>query len=790
MAPLHKMTAYRIKITGLVQGVGFRPFVYRLASRLSLSGFIRNQRDSVDILVEGRKEILKKFLGLLKREAPPASRIFRIEVKKVKPIGCPSFKIEESRGKKEGELFVPPDIATCKDCLSEMANPADQRYRYPFINCTNCGPRYSIIKDLPYDRPRTVMTEFRLCQNCGREYHDPADRRYHAEPIACPVCGPEIALRHKNKTIKIKDAAVKEAIALIKRGKIIAVKGIGGFHLICDAGNNAAVKCLRNRKKRPVKPLSLMAESAETVKQYAALSAEAEKLLTSPYRPILLLRKKSGKNNLSDSLSPDNNYYGFFLAYAPLHFLLLKGGPKVLVATSANLSEEPIICDNKEAEKKLAGIADYFLVHNRKIVNQSDDSIIFTPTSSTPFPELWKGHPSHSRGRNLGGGIFIRRSRGYAPLPIITEVKFPAALAFGAEEKGTFAFATGHTVFPSPYLGDLKNYENLQFLEKTLDCYHRLFHIKPEFLVADLHPDYQSRRRAEKMAKEKKLPLFLVQHHQAHIASVLAEHNLQEPVIGVAFDGTGYGEDKTLWGGEFFLGNQQKMERIGCLLPFPLPGGDRAISQPWRTALSLLHATFGSKIPDLKSFKKIDWNQKIAVLETLNKNYPFIKTSSAGRLFDATSSLLGLCQRQTYDAEAPIRLQTAAEKAEFQLPQLKPYSFVLKKDEVLRVDWKPIITEIVSELQNEESTEIIAARFHLTIAEIIQSVCLKLSEKSKINKVILAGGVFQNQLLLKLTMKKLTTAGFSVFVPEKLPVNDAGICLGQLLIAKHLCASR
>ena len=667
-------SAFRIKVTGLVQGVGFRPFVYRLASRLSLSGFVRNQRDGVDILVEGRKEIRKKFLSLLEREAPPASRIFRIEVKEVRPVGCPSFKIEESRSKKEGELFIPPDIATCKDCLSEMADPADQRYRYPFINCTNCGPRYSIIKDLPYDRPRTVMTEFRLCQNCGREYRDPADRRYHAEPIACPVCGPEISLRHKNVTIKTKDAAVRKAITLIKRGKIIAVKGIGGFHLICDAGNDAAVKRLRNRKKRPIKPLSLMAESAETVKRYAALSAEAEKLLTNPYRPILLLRKKSGQNNLSASLSPDNNYYGFFLAYAPLHFLLLKGGPKVLVATSANLSEEPVICDDQEAEEKLSKIADYFLVHNRKIINRSDDSIFLSIENKN---------------------IFIRRSRGYAPLPIITDAKFPPSLAFGAEEKGTFAFAAGHTVFPSPYLGDLKNYENLQFFEKTLDCYRRFFRIKPEFLVADLHPDYQSRRSAEKMAKKKGLPLFLVQHHKAHVASVLAEHNLKEPVIGVAFDGTGYGEDKTLWGGEFFCGNQQKMERVGCLLPFPLPGGDQAVLQPWRTALSLLHATFGSKIPNLKSLEGINRNQKIAVLETLNKDYPFIKTSSAGRLFDAASSLLGLCRIQTYDAEAPIRLQTAAEKAESRLPQFKPYPFALEKDAVLHVDWKPIITKIV-----------------------------------------------------------------------------------------------
>jgi len=775
------MTTLRIKITGLVQGVGFRPFVYRLACRLSLAGFVRNQRNGVDILAEGRKEILKKFLDLVEREAPPASRIFRIEVRKTRPVGYPSFKIEESRGKKEGELFVPPDIAACQDCLSEMADPADQRYRYPFINCTNCGPRYSIIEDLPYDRPKTVMAEFRLCQNCSREYQDPNDRRYHAEPIACPVCGPKISLRHKNVTIKTRNAAVRETITLIKKGKIIAVKGIGGFHLICDAGNEAAIKRLRNRKKRPTKPLALMAESTETVRRYTLLSAEAEKLLTGPYRPILLLRKKSIQDNLARSLSPNNNYYGFFLAYAPLHFLLFKGGPKVLVATSANLSEEPVICEDKEAEKKLAGIADYFLVHNRKIVNRSDDSIILPVKNKIAAP--------HKRAEFALSGlamtpVFIRRSRGYAPLPIITDTKFPAALAFGAEEKGTFAFATGHTVFTSPYLGDLKNYENLRFFEKTLDCYQRFFRIKPKFLVADLHPDYWSRRRAEKTAKKKKLPLFLVQHHKAHVASVLAEHNLKEPVIGVAFDGVGYGEDKTLWGGEFFCGNQQEMERVGCLLPFPLPGGDQAVLQPWRTALSLLHATFGSKIPNLKSLKKIDWNQKNTVLEMLNNNYPFIKTSSAGRLFDAISSLLGLCLIQTYDAEAPIRLQTAAEKTESRLPQLKPYPFALNKDEVLHIDWKPIITEIVRELQDEESTEIIAARFHLTVAKIIQSVCLKLSEKSKINKVILAGGVFQNQLLLKLTLEKLAAAGYSVFLPEKMPINDTGICLGQLLIAK------
>ncbi|MFH2069509.1 MAG: carbamoyltransferase HypF [Candidatus Omnitrophota bacterium] len=796
------MSACRIKVTGLVQGVGFRPFVYRLASRLALSGFVRNQRDGVSILAEGRKNILKKFLDRLEREAPPASQIFRVEVKEVRPVGRPSFKIEESRGKKEGKLFVPPDIAACQNCLSEMADPTDRRYRYPFINCTNCGPRYSIIKDLPYDRPRTVMAQFRLCQNCGREYRDPADRRYHAEPVACPVCGPEISLRHKNRTVATGDAATRKALALIKQGKIIAVKGIGGFHLICDAANEAAVKRLRRRKKRPFKPLALMAESAKTVRRYALLSAEAEKLLTGPCRPILLLRKRPGQNDLPESLSPDNNYYGFFLAYAPLHFLLLEIGPKVLVATSANLSEEPVTCDDKEAEEKLAGIADYFLTHNRKIVNRSDDSIILPVNSPfprpsrqgreitqtlrgrVPFPKLWKGDVCR------WGSIFIRRSRGYAPLPIITGVKFPASLAFGAEEKGTFAFASGHTVFPSPYLGDLKNYENLQFFEKTLDCYGRFFRIKPEFLVADLHPDYQSRRSAEKTAKKKKLPLFLVQHHQAHVASVLAEYNLKEPVIGVVFDGTGYGTDKTLWGGEFFCGNQQKMKRVGRLLPFPLPGGDQAVLQPWRIALSLLHSAFGSKIPDLKSLKKIDRNQKIAVLETLNNDYPFIETSSAGRLFDAVSSLLGLCHQQTYDAQAPIRLQTAAEKAESRLTQLKPYPFTLEKDEVLRVDWKPIITEIAGELETEKSTEIIAARFHLTVAEIIESVCLRLSRKGKINKVVLAGGVFQNQLLLKLTREKLSAVGFSVFVPEKLPINDAGICLGQLLIAKNLCASR
>jgi len=433
------MTAYRIKVTGLVQGVGFRPFVYRLASRFGLSGFVRNQRDGVDILAEGRKEVLKKFLDRLELEAPPASRISRFEVKEVKPVGCPSFKIEESRGKKEGELFVPPDIAACKECLSEMADPADRRYRYPFINCTNCGPRYSIIKDLPYDRLRTVMAEFQLCPDCGREYRDPADRRYHAEPIACPVCGPEISLRRKNRTLATGDAAAKKAAAIIKQGKIIAVKGIGGFHLVCNAGNEATVKRLRRRKNRPVKPLALMAESAETVKRYAVLSAEAEKLLAGPCRPILLLRKKPGKNDLSDSLSPDNNYYGFFLAYAPLHFLLLKDGPEVLVATSANLSEEPVICDDKEAEKRLAGIADYFLTHNRKIVNRSDDSIILPVKNEIAAAQ---------KTRLAMTPVFIRRSRGYAPLPIITEVKFPAGLAFGAEEKGTFAFAVEHTVFP------------------------------------------------------------------------------------------------------------------------------------------------------------------------------------------------------------------------------------------------------------------------------------------------------------------------------------------------------
>ncbi|MFH0796214.1 MAG: carbamoyltransferase HypF [Candidatus Omnitrophota bacterium] len=792
-----KRTAFRIKITGLVQGVGFRPFVYRLSTRLGLCGFVRNQRDGVTIHIEGTRKVLDRFVVFLSKEAPPASEILRIKTKEVPPVNFPDFRIVRSQSRRRGELFVPPDIASCPDCLSEMEERTDRRFQYPFINCTNCGPRYSIISGLPYDRSKTAMSEFQICGVCRKEYLNPADRRYHAEPIACPVCGPEVSLRYQQVTIATKGGAVKKAVGLLRQGRILAVKGIGGFHIICDAHNETAVRKLRERKNRPIKPLALMAESGETIARYALFSPEDRRVLSGPARPILLLSKKKPSDNLlAPSIAPDNNYYGFFLPYAPLHFLLFEKELDVLVATSANLSEEPIICDNDEAEEKLSGIADYFLVHNRRIINRCDDSI-FLPFVTTPLGK--------------SGMVSIRRSRGYAPLPILTGFTFPPGLSFGAEEKGTFALAAGNTVFLSTYLGDLKNYENQEFLEETLSRYQKMFGIQPKFLVADLHPDYRSRRLAEEMAQREKIPLLLIQHHKAHVASVIAEKGIKEPIIGVAFDGTGYGEDGSAWGGEFFVGDHEKLERAGFFLPFPLPGGDLAVNQPWRTGLSLLYRSFGENIPEIPlnppllkagslsiGFGKGEvggfegasaagtptssWGDLWKpVLEAIKKGYPFPVTSSAGRLFDGVSAILGLCYEQSYEAEAPVRIQTAAEKSESE--NLLPYPFVL---DGVKVDWRPIITGMVTDLKRGVPVEDIANRFHLSIAEIIFSVCQRLSRQFKIKKVVLSGGVFQNRLLLSLVLKRLSIAGFEPVIPERVPINDSGVCLGQLLLARSL----
>ncbi len=779
--------------------------MYRLSTRLGLYGFVRNQRDGVTIHIEGPRKVLALFVVLLPKQAPPASEILQIKTEEVPSAGCTDFRIVRSQSRRRGELFVPPDIAACPNCLSEMEERTDRRFQYPFINCTNCGPRYSIISGLPYDRSKTAMSEFRICGVCRKEYLNPADRRYHAEPVACPVCGPEVALRYQKVTIATKESAIKKAIDLLRQGRILAVKGIGGFHIICDAHSETTVRKLRERKNRPIKPLALMAESGETIVRYALVSPEDQRVLSGPARPILLLRKKNPSDDLlAPSIAPDNNYYGFFLPYAPLQFLLFEKGLDVLAATSANFSEEPIICDNDEAEEKLFRIADYFLVHNRKIINRCDDSI-FLPLGPVPVG-------------SKQGMVSIRRSRGYAPLPILTEFTFPAGLSFGAEEKGTFALAAGNTVFFSTYLGDLKNYENQEFLEETLSCYQKMFGIRPKFLVADLHPDYQSRRLAEEMAQKENLTLFLIQHHKAHVAAVIAEKGIKEPIIGVAFDGTGYGEDGSVWGGEFFVGDHKRLERAGFLRPFPLPGGDLAISQPWRTGLSLLYQTFGEDIPPHlnpppnltlgsppprgeRGTHEVGrgggdlWGP---VFEAIKKGYPFPVTSSAGRLFDGVSAILGLCHQQSYEAEAPVRLQTAAEKSESE--NLLPYPFGLELNPPqspfvkgglqgdlkngVRVDWRPIITGMVTDLKKGVPVEDIANRFHLSIAEVILSICQELSRQFKIKKVVLSGGVFQNRLLLSLVLRKLSVARFEPVIPERVPINDSGVCLGQLLLAR------
>ena len=765
MVETETIKSMRISVRGVVQGVGFRPFVYRLAHEYSLVGWVRNTSGNVEIEIEGTEESIDGFLADLKTKAPPMASIEEMATVPLPPKGYTSFEIRKSHAEEGKYQLVSPDIATCQACQREIFSPSDKRYHYPFTNCTNCGPRFTIIEDIPYDRPRTTMRRFKMCPECQREYDDPLDRRFHAQPNACPKCGPSLKLvDSQGSLIKCSDI-IQTVGKLLREGKILAIKGLGGFHLACDATNDETVKVLRDRKRRPSKPLAVMMTSLEEIKQHCYVSTEEERLLLSPQCPIVLLRWKR-ESSVSREVAPSLKYLGAMLPYTPLHHLLLREANLPLVMTSGNLSEEPIARDNDEALRRLGNIADYFLLHNRGIYAKYDDSVYIVE----------QGTPQA-----------IRRARGYAPYPIFLPFKARQVLACGAEEKNTFCLTKDQHAFLSQHIGDMENEETLEHFESTIELYKRLFRIEPEIIAYDLHPEYLSTKYALELKAqgEQGLRFIPVQHHHAHLVSCLVENNVQQPAIGVAFDGTGYGADGTIWGGEFLIADWKRFERVGHLEYVPMPGGAAAISKPYRMALSYLYTLLGQDVSleGLPILSQLNPDELIIIKRQLERRLNSPLTSSAGRLFDAISALVGVRGTVDYEAQAAIELEMLAPDEVGKLDSdLYPFSIVeIEGRKVVRLG--ELISAVAGEVKNRVPVPIISARFHRTMSQIIVQMCQLIAKETRINLVALSGGVFQNRLLLRLTTEALQGEGFQVLTHRLVPCNDGGVSLGQAVIA-------
>lgn len=748
-----------IIIKGIVQGVGFRPFIHKLVQNYNLSGWVLNSNQGVEMDVEGKTEELNNFISDIKDKLPPLARIENIEVNQLPLIGYKGFSIKKSITKEEnGFVLVSPDISICEDCLQELFDPRNQRFRYPFINCTNCGPRFTIIKDIPYDRGKTTMRVFEMCPQCQSEYENIEDRRYHAQPNACADCGPRVSLYQNKRKLENIDP-VKEAIKLLKDGKIGAIKGLGGFHLACDATNNEVVTKLRRLKNREAKPFAIMSFNLEKIKQYCKLGKKEEEWLVNRARPIVLLKKKED-SLISSLVAPRNNYLGVMLPYTPLHYLLLKDNFTALIMTSGNIADQPIIGDNQEALEKLDGIADFFLLYNRDIFNRCDDSVVKIVND---------------------GNVFFRRARGYVPYPIILDFKLKEVLALGGELKNTISFSKENYVFLSQYLGDLKSVETLNFLRKSIASLKKMFRINPEIIACDLHPDYLSTQYAEEIGAKKGLKVVKVQHHHAHIVSCMAENNIKEKVIGVAYDGTGYGDDGKIWGGEFLLCDLKEYLRVGHLKYHPLPGGDKAIMEPWRMAYSYLYSIYGprAKTLDIDFNRRMDYDKLSIIEKMIDKNINSPLTSSCGRLFDAASSLIGIRDKISYEGQAAMELESfcasgVKERYNF---------FVCKEGDEFIIDPQKIFIDIIKDLKEGIDKKVMAAKFHNTVAEFTLNLCGKIKKSTGINKIALSGGVFQNKYLTEKVVSLLEDKGFKVYIQRKVPPNDGGISLGQAVVA-------
>ena len=842
----------QLTIQGTVQGVGFRPFIYRLAMELNLTGWINNSVSGVLIEVEGLWEVLEQFKYRILQEKPPQSEIQTLDIVWLPPVGYSEFEIRvsESTNHPQKIAIILPDLSTCSDCLQDIFDPENRRYQYPFTNCTNCGPRYSIIRDLPYDRNHTTMATFTMCSDCQNEYSHPLNRRFHAQPNACPVCGPQLELWDKNgKVIASLNQALKQAADIIRSGQILALKGLGGFHLIVDARNETAVENLRQRKRRPAKPLAVMYPNLEQVKQDCLVSELEEKLLSSPAAPIVLLRRifnqlKSdpphpplarggeenqtfppitkgglggvtspeenqtfpplGKGGLGGVTSPENPYLGVMLPYTPIHHLLLAQLNFPIVATSGNFANEPICIDEAEVVTRLNTIADFFLVHNRPIVRPIDDSIVRIIANQE---------------------MVLRRARGYAPLPFslpdpiganispLYQTNLSLAqswdlsienpikiLALGGHLKSTIAIAFGwaepiafnQKAFVSQHIGDLENPPALAVFQEVIDSLSNIYDFQPNIIVCDAHPDYYSTQFAEKLSQQNQYPIVRVQHHLAHVFAVIAEHNLQPPLLGIAWDGTGYGLDGTIWGGEFFQVTETIIQRIASFRHFPLPGGDKAVSEPRRIALGLLYELLGNDLFNsginlefMESFKP----QELRIMQTmLNRKLNTPLTSSVGRLFDGVAALLGICQRVSFEGGAAMALEFAIDNLEtdeyYLFAWLDTPQLPLEKGDNIGnmsyncryyLNWELIIKGILEDKINEKPINLISAKFHNSLVEAVVEISQKLGEKT----ITLSGGCFQNKYLIERTISRLCQEGFQVYWSQKNPPNDGGLALGQ-----------
>ena len=762
-----------ILVQGTVQGVGFRPFVFKLASRYTIAGTVTNTSEGVVIRAAGPQ--IFSFIEALSAHAPPLARIDACSHQPLdEPLQADSFTIVPSRTSTSSRANIPPDISLCDDCFAELTNPADRRFGYPFINCTNCGPRFSIIETIPYDRPKTSMKLFAMCADCNREYLDPLDRRFHAQPNACPVCGPAISL-HDNQGRELDCADVIEAaITAIAQGKVVAIRGLGGFHLCVDGCSAQAVATLRRRKNRPDKPLAIMVKDLSQAAKLCRLSDLEKTTLSSPQHPIVLLRPRS-HSALAENLAPEMSDIGLMLPYTPLHHLLFAHPDcaAALVMTSGNMSGEPICTSNEDALSRLAGVADLFLFHNRDIVTRVDDSVV----------------------KRMAGDIrTFRRARGYAPEPLHIPQELPEFIGCGGGLKSTFSLARGTSIYPSQHIGDLFNTASLTFYSESVANLKRLYEIEPVAAACDLHPDYLSSH----FARDLGLPLYRIQHHPAHAAAVMAEHNLKGPVLAVVLDGTGYGTDQTIWGGEILKADLHGFTRLGHLEQLSLPGGDAAAQEPWRMGMSLLHCLFGENCGTLNYFPAIDSASKSVLVQMLQNRFNTPLTSSCGRLFDGVAALLGLTPVATFEGQAAMQLEALARKSmtsgwkDILIDGIEDADCYLKQESEQR--WEIISSKFVKKALDDISSgmdrSVIALQFHSWLISCISRLVEKLSGTTGISDVVLSGGSMQNGILLEGLLFALARRGLAPYTGAAIPINDGGVSVGQALIGGMLHVSR
>jgi hydrogenase maturation protein HypF len=752
--PDETLRRIRARVDGTVQGVGYRPFVYRLADELGIAGWVLNDERGVLVEAEGAPDAVEAFLARLRSDAPPLAEVRDVQAHAVDVVGTAGFQIVASERGGAASAPVTPDSATCADCLAELADPGDRRHRYPFLNCTNCGPRFTIVQGIPYDRPLTTMAGFAMCDACRAEYEDPLDRRFHAQPNACPVCGPQVRLveRDGEPVAGAEPDPLRAAAQDLLDGRILAVKGLGGYHLACRADSEEAVAALRSRKHREDRPFALLVADVEAARGLVELSAEEEALLTSRARPIVLARRRPDAG-VAASIAPGAPDLGIMLPYTPLHQLLATDAGVPLVLTSGNLSDEPIAFDDDDARERLRRIADRFLVHDRPIATRTDDSVV----------RVVRERP-----------LVLRRSRGYVP----TSLDLPVAatqhlLGVGAEQKNAFCVAKDDRAWPSHHIGDLKNYETLQSLERGIEHFETLFEVTPAIVVHDLHPDYLSTRYA--LGRED-VKLIAVQHHHAHLAATLAEHGETGPAVGAIFDGTGYGHDGTVWGGEILVGGLDKVVRAGRLRPIRLPGGERAIAEPWRMACAWLTDMQVPLPPAFDDIAQARWNM-VARMSLQGTGSPF--TSSMGRMFDAVAAICGVRLEVTYEGQAAVEFEALADRA-----TADPYPLEFEhRGQTVALDPRPMIRAVLDDIAAGVPVSTVSARFHAGLARATADVLVIIAEREGLQLAVLSGGVFQNRLLLELTLDALQASRLRVLVPETLPPNDGQIAFGQVAVA-------